>query len=153
MKRETNQMHINQVFFNIVRENIDHREIFVLAVEVRWKIHQRIWDLSFKDDEQKKKTRFSISSISQQYLVEMPSQFPVFPSFSAWRKGEKLLVNPPRYHVSSSQCVSSGLYKAGQPWKWSCIKLKLLVWQTRWKSFMASSHYPKSCRSSHFSEL
>ena len=85
-RHETNQMHINRLLLNIVRENMDHREIFVLAVEVRWKIHQRIWDLSFKDDEQKKKTRFSISSISQQYLVEMPSQFPGFPSFSAWRK-------------------------------------------------------------------
>ena len=42
MKRETNQMHINRVLLNIVRENMDHREIFVLAVEVRWKIHQRI---------------------------------------------------------------------------------------------------------------
>ena len=42
MKRETNQMHINRVLLDIVRENIDHREIFVLAVEVRLKIHQRI---------------------------------------------------------------------------------------------------------------
>ena len=123
-RHETNQMHINRVLLNIVRENMDHREIFVLAVEVRWKIHQRIWDLSFKDDEQKKKTRFSISSISQQYLVEMPSQFPGFPSFSAWRKGEKFLVKPPRYYANSSQCVSRGLYKAGRNPKLKRIKVK-----------------------------
>ena len=71
----------------------NHREIFVLAVEVRWKIHQRIWDLSFKDDEQKKKTRFSISSISQQYLVEMPSQFPGFPSFSACKNKDLSVIH------------------------------------------------------------
>ena len=88
------------------------------------KIHRRIWDLSFKDDEQKKKTRFGISSITQQYLVEMPSQFPGFPSFSAWRKGEKFLVKPPRYYANSSQCVSRGLYKAGRNPKLKRIKVK-----------------------------
>ena len=148
MKRETNQMHINRVLLNIFRENMDHREIFVLAVEVRWKIHQRIWDLSFKDDEQKKKTRFSISSISQQYLVEMPSQFRGFPHF---RLEEKVRNSWSSRHDTTQ--IHHSVSRGG------CTKLVgIQSWResksNRWKSFMASSHYPKSCRSSpHFSEL
>ena len=62
------------------------------------------------------------------HLATIPSwnaiTVPGFPSFSAWRKGEKFLVKPPRYYVNSSQCVSRGLYKAGRNPKLKRIKVK-----------------------------